>query len=408
MNPNLARLYDYPFTRLRALLNGSSPAGDNAISLSVGEPQHPPPGFVLEALTGALDGLQRYPATQGSEPLRDAIANWLCRRYQLPGSAVDPASQVLPVQGTREALFAAAQFIVAGQSSSNNNSIANNNALVAMPSPFYQIYEGAAFMAGAQPLYLPCTSANGFKPDLNAVTEAQWKRCQLFYICNPSNPTGTVYDSSFYAQLLSLADRYDFIVASDECYSEIYLDEDKPTPGLLQVCSALGRDKYERCLVFNSLSKRSNLAGLRSGFVVGDANLITAFLRYRTYHGSAMPLHHQAASIVAWQDEEHVIKNRARYRDKILRSSEVLGDRLEFELPAGGFCLWANCGGDDEQFALALYREKGVTVLPGSYLARDTNGENPASGYLRLALVQPLEQCLEAAIRICDYIDAKA
>lgn len=397
VNPNLHKLYDYPFTRLRALLAGCEPGGEGQpLSLSVGEPQHAPPQFVRDALIDALDGLQRYPATQGNAPLRQAIANWLVQRYSLGETGIDPVTQVLPVQGTREALFAAAQFIVD----------ASHDAQVFMPAPFYQIYEGAAFMAGAAPLYLPCTADNGFTPDLQSVSDEHWRRCQLFYICNPSNPTGKVYDAAFYTKLLELADQHDFVVVSDECYSEIYADESAPTPGLLQVCKQLGRDGFERCLVFNSLSKRSNLAGLRSGFVAGDARLLAAFLRYRTYHGSAMPLHHQAASVAAWQDEQHVQENRARYREKINAVCEALDGHMRFERPAGGFCLWANCGGDDEIFARGLYARQGVTVLPGSYLARDVAGGNPASGYLRLALVQPLSQCIEAAQRIQAFLAA--
>ncbi|MGB5325810.1 MAG: succinyldiaminopimelate transaminase [Pseudomonadales bacterium] len=394
MNPRLQQLHDYPFTRLGALLAGvAPPAAGNVLSLSVGEPQHPPPVFVAEALTAALGNLPRYPSTQGGDALRETIAHWLVNRYGLAATGVDPASQLLPVQGTREALFAAAQFIVAPSA----------GALVAMPAPFYQIYEGAALMAGATPLYLPCTRDNGFVPELDAVPTAHWQRCQLVYVCNPANPTGAVLDAAFYTKLLALADRYDFVVASDECYSEIYLDEAAPVPGLLQVCNALGRDDFARCLVFNSLSKRSNLAGLRSGFVAGDAALIAAFLRYRTYHGSAMPLHHQAASIAAWGDESHVVANRARYREKIQASSAVLQGVLRFEIPAGGFCLWADCGVDDEAFARRLYAQQGVKVLPGSYLAREIDGVNPASGYLRLALVQPLEQCLAAVRRIAAF-----
>ena len=403
MNLDLDKLYPYPFTRLRALLADievSSPAAH--ISLAIGEPQHPPPEFVRQALVGELASLQRYPAIQGSPALRDAIGDWLAARYAIERQAIDAGQMILPVQGTREALFAAAQFIV------NRGAPVHGQAtavpLVMMPAPFYQIYEGAALMAGAEPYYLPCTALQDFVADLDAVAPAAWQRCQLLYVCNPSNPTGAVLDSAYYLQLLDLADRYDFVIASDECYSEIYPDEQQPCTGLLQACAEQGRLDFARCLVFNSLSKRSNLAGLRSGFVAGDAALIKAFLLYRTYHGSAMPAHHQAASIAAWRDEKHVRDNRAHYRAKLNAVTHELHGVLDFVPPAGGFCLWAQTPQDDQQFAAGLYREQHVTVLPGSYLARDIGGVNPAANYVRMALVQPLDSCVEAARRIKAYV----
>ncbi|NNL56750.1 MAG: succinyldiaminopimelate transaminase, partial [Pseudomonadales bacterium] len=358
VNPDLDKLYPYPFTRLRALLADievSSAAPH--ISLAIGEPQHPPPGFVERALVSELASLQRYPAVQGSAALRAAIGDWLARRYAIERTAIDDQHMVLPVQGTREALFAAAQFIVDRGIVNSDKAEQSRPAppLVMMPAPFYQIYEGAALMAGAAPHYMPGTAAQGFIADLDAVTPAAWQRCQLLYVCNPSNPTGVVLDSGYYQQLLELADRYDFVIASDECYSEIYPDEQRPCTGLLQACAERGRLDFARCLVFNSLSKRSNLAGLRSGFVAGDAALIKAFLLYRTYHGSAMPAHHQAASIAAWSDEQHVRDNRAQYRAKLNAVTGELRGVLDFVAPAGGFCLWTQTPVDDPQFAAGLY-----------------------------------------------------
>ena len=394
MNSYLNKLHAYPFTKLAALLAGVEvQCNSDAIAMTIGEPQHAPPKSAVDALVAELSGLNKYPSTQGGLPLRESIAAWLCRRYKLPLDSIDPATMVLPVVGSREALFAIAQTVV-------DSSVSVEPPIVIIPSPFYQIYEGAAIMAGAEPLYLPCDNSNDYVPDLDSVTEAQWQRCQLMYICNPSNPTGAVPTREFYQRLLELADRYDFVIASDECYSEIYFDELSPPPGLLEVCHDTGRDDFSRCLVFNSLSKRSNLAGMRSGFVAGCQATIKAFMLYRTYHGSAMPNHHQAASIVAWEDESHVQENRMLYREKMQAVVPILQQVMSVEIPAAGFCLWAKLPIDDEHFAQTLYREQHVKVLPGQYLARTVNDYNPGAGYSRLALVHSLDICVEAAERI--------
>ena len=400
MNRRLDQLHSYPFAKLKTLLSDVSPAaGKPAIALTVGEPQHAPPTQVGQALIEGLDELNKYPATQGQGGLRKAIAEWLGRRYALPRNSVDENTQLLPVQGTREALFAIAQTVVCAGGGSGEK------PLVILPSPFYQIYEGAAIMAGAEPLYLPCLEAEGFVPQLERITAAQWRRCQLVYVCSPSNPTGAVLSSEFYQRLLTLADQYDFVVASDECYSEIYSDESQPPVGLLQVCQQLGREDFSRCLVFNSLSKRSNLAGLRSGFVAGDAELIAAFLRYRTYHGSAMPLHHQRASIAAWGDELHVQENRRLYREKMAAVLPLLSARLPLAAPQAGFCLWLPTPIDDEQFTRQLYCDQNLQVLPGRYLARSVAEGNPGVQRVRIALVEPLAVCLEAVERILAQVE---
>lgn len=400
MNQRLQQLHQYPFAKLRELLSGSlPPANLAAISLAVGEPQHAPPAQAVQALTGSLNRLNAYPATPGDAPFRQAIAKWIEQRYDI-ASLIDPETMVLPVQGTREALFAVAQVVVNTSCSQHSS----KKPLVFMPSPFYQIYEGAAIMAGAEPYYMPCNKANGFVPDLDAVDDALWQRCQFIYLCSPSNPTGALLSANFYKRLLALADQHNFVVVSDECYSEIYFDESAPCTGLLDVCKQLGRSDFNRCLVFNSLSKRSNLAGLRSGFVAGDAELIKAFLLYRTYHGSAMPFHHQRASEAAWADEQHVIDNRALYREKMATVVPMLQSCLALEIPAGGFCVWAKTPINDEQFTRELFASQHVTVLPGGYLARTINGENPGENYIRIALVQSLAQCVEAAERISNYV----
>ena len=400
LNPSIASLHDYPFTRLARLLDGvEPPAGMSPIPLSVGEPKHEPPAFVVDALRDSLGQLNRYPLTAGSPELRAAIAAWLERRFLDGREIIDPATMVLPVQGTREALFALAQVIV--------DRDAADAPAVMLPSPFYQIYEGAAIMAGAEPLYLPCKPDKGFLPDYDAVSADDWRRCQLLYICNPNNPTGVVHGLDNYRRLLELADEYDFVIASDECYSEIYYDEAAPPLGFLSACEKLGRSDFRRAIVFNSLSKRSSVPGLRSGLVAGDPDIIASFLTYRTYHGFSMPLHHQQASIAAWQDESHVIANRVLYREKFDAMVAGLGSAMTFQVPAGGFCLWPDLGayqGGDEQFARELFAAIGVTVLPGSYLARDIGGSNPGAGRVRMALVFPLEQCAEAADRIYGFL----
>lgn len=398
MNTDLDKLHPYPFEKLNALKSGLKPPEHlSHIALSIGEPKHPAPAFVKQVLQESLEKLSAYPLTKGIPELREAIADWLCRRFKL--TPVDAETQVLPVNGTREALFAFAQAVV-------NRT---NDPLVLSPNPFYQIYEGAALLAGAELQFLNCTEASGFAPDFNAVSEDIWQRCQLLYICSPGNPTGAVTDIPTLQELIALADRFDFIIASDECYSEIYPDETNPPPGLLQACAELGRNDYRRCVVFHSLSKRSNLPGLRSGFVAGDADILKSFLRYRTYHGCAMPVPTQLASIAAWNDEQHVQKNRELYREKFQIFQEILGNTLPLDMPDAGFYFWADIRpakvGSDEDFARELFAQKNITVLPGRYLARDSDGINPGENRVRMALVAPLEECRDAALRIREFVE---
>ncbi len=396
MNPDLDRLQPYPFARLAALKAGIEPPADKPhIALSIGEPKHPAPEIALRALREHLGELANYPLTRGSDALRQAIAEWLQQRFQLPDASIDPQRHVLPVNGTREALFAIAQAVVERRP----------GARVLMPNPFYQIYEGAALLAGAEPYYLDCRPENGYLPDLEAVPEAVWRDCQLLYICSPGNPTGAVMPEAYLQAVIALAERHDFVIAADECYSEIYPDEAQPPAGLLSAAAAMGRDDYRRCLVFHSLSKRSNLPGLRSGFVAGDAELIAQFLRYRTYHGCAMAPPAQAASIAAWGDERHVGENRQRYREKFAAVLDILAPVLDVEPPQAGFYLWARTPGDDAGFARDLFARQHVTVLPGSFLSRDHQGGNPGRGHVRLALVADTAECVEAARRIRHFIE---
>lgn len=394
MNPDLARLQPYPFQRLANLFAGIQPnPALQAISLSIGEPKHPTPGFITEAVIEHLHGLSSYPVTKGSAALRETIANWLQRRFSL--NLVDPEHQVLPVSGTREALFALAQAVVDRR----------RDPIIAMPNPFYQIYEGAALLAGAEPRYLNCTAEQGWLPDLDAVSAADWQRCQLLYLCSPGNPTGAVMSIEYLQHALELAERYDFIVAADECYSEIYMDENNPPPGLLQAAQAAGNDRYRRCIVFHSLSKRSNVPGMRSGFVAGDAQLMERFLLYRTYQGCALPPAHQAASIAAWSDEAHVADNRQRYRAKFDAVLKILSPVLKVTRPEAGFYLWpqvpsVNGVRDEQAFAQRLYRDAALHTLPGSFLSREASGLNPGAGRLRMALVAELDECVAAAQRI--------
>ena len=395
MNPDLSRLQPYPFERLARLTAGIVPPRTlTPIVLSIGEPKHATPAFITEEVITHLHGLSHYPTTRGTAALREAISAWLTRRFRLPEGSIDPERHVLPVNGTREALFAFAQCVVDRSS----------DPLVVMPNPFYQIYEGAALLSGAQPWFLNTTAASRFLPDFDAVPDAVWSRCQLLYICSPGNPTGAVLDMHVLEALLELADRHDFVIAADECYSEIYPDESSPPPGLLQAAAAMGCGDYRRCLVFHSLSKRSNAPGLRSGFVAGDARLIGDFLRYRTYHGCAMPPATQAASTRAWGDEAHVVANRALYREKFSAVLDILRPVLEVSAPAGGFYLWPETPVDDCDFARGLLARHNVTVLPGSYLSRTAHGMNPGKNRVRMALVAPLEDCIEAAQRIKSYI----
>lgn len=397
MNPRLERLQPYPFERLARLLADVTPPAEPApISLAIGEPQHAPPDCARQALVEALDGLAKYPATRGQPALRSAIADWLTRRFELPDASVDPERHVLPVAGTREALFASAQAVVDPSA----------GARVALPNPGYQIYEGAALLAGAEPLYLPCRAETGFGPDLDAPSAAEWDACQLLYLCSPGNPTGAVLDTDYLQTALELAERHDFVIAADECYSEIYPDEANPPPGLLQAAHAAGRDGFQRCLVFHSLSKRSNLPGLRSGFVAGDADLIAPFLRYRTYHGSTLGPHAQAASIAAWSDEAHVRDNRERYRAKFDAVLPILEDTLDVTRPDGSFYLWPRLPADDETVARELLARANVRAVPGRYLGRDAGGGNPGENRLRLSLVASTEDCAEAARRIREVCAA--
>ncbi len=402
MNPRLDLLHPYPFERLNALkAEVRPPTGLEHIPLSIGEPRHPAPEFVVRHLADSASqvaGLGAYPATRGSESLRQAISDWLTRRFALPAGSL-PASAVLPVNGTREALFAVAQALV------DSERPGGERPSVLLPNPFYQIYEGAALLAGADPVYVACPRSHGFLPALEQISVQDLDRCQLCYICSPGNPTGAVMSVADWRAVLELADRHDFVIAADECYSELYADEASPPVGLLQACAKLGRTDYRRCLVFHSLSKRSSLPGLRSGFVAGDAGLIERFLRYRTYHGCAMPAHVQAASALAWSDEAHVIANRQAYRQKFDAVLEILGDRLQLERPPAGFYLWPRTPVDDETFTRELFRAEHVTVLPGRYLSRPQGDADPGRGHVRMALVAPLAQCVEAAERIRRFLD---
>jgi len=390
MNPNLEKLQPYPFEKLRALFAEVSPDPDAApISLSIGEPKHPTPEFIRRVLTEHLGGLASYPATAGLPGLRAAIAEWLARRYALP--PVDPATQVLPVNGSREALFAIAQTVVDPR---------GGEAVVVCPNPFYQIYEGAALLAGATPYYVNQERANGFALDLDAVPDAVWRKVQLLYACSPGNPTGRVLTLDEWRHLFELSDRWGFVIASDECYSELYLDERSPPLGALEAAHRLGRTGYPRLVVLSSLSKRSNSPGLRSGFAAGDATILKKFLLYRTYHGSAMNPAVQAASEAAWRDEAHVVENRTLYRAKFEAALPLLGAPLETALPDGGFYFWIRTPVRDTEFARALYRDYNVAVLPGSFLARDAHGTNPGRDHVRVALVAPYEECIEGVDRI--------
>jgi len=396
MNPDLDQLQPYPFEKLATLKENISPSTAlEHIALSIGEPKHPTPGFITEAVLAHLHGLSGYPTTKGTLELRQAIASWLTRRFKLSEQAIDPETQVLPVNGTREALFAFAQAAIDR----------TKDPLVLMPNPFYQIYEGAALLAGATPHYLPCTADSDFSPGFDAVESGTWDRCQLLYLCSPHNPTGAVIDIPTLQQLINLAERHDFIIASDECYSEIYPNEAHPPAGLLQAASEMGNNDFQRCVVFNSLSKRSNAPGLRSGFVAGDTTLLNHFYRYRTYHGCAMPLPTQAASIKAWGDENHVIKNRTLYREKFSVVLDILGNSLEIEQPNAGFYLWPKTPIPDPDFAQGLFAQQNVTVVPGSYLSREINDINPGQNRVRMALVAPLDECIDAAQRIKHYIE---
>jgi len=396
MNPDLSRLQPYPFERMAKLLDGiKPPAGLETIRLSIGEPKHQTPAFITEAMIEHLHGLSLYPSTRGSAALRDTICNWLTTRFMLPPGSLDPDRQALPVNGTREALFAIAQCVIDR----------GRDAAVLMPNPFYQIYEGAALLAGAEPVFVNATRNSDYLPDFDAIDEATWQRCQLVYLCSPGNPSGRIIDIAAMQTLIERAQKYNFVIASDECYSEIYLDETAPPPGLLQAAAQMGNDSYQHCLVFHSLSKRSNAPGLRSGFVAGDADLIEAFFRYRTYHGSAMPPATQDASIRAWRDEAHVLENRRLYREKFAAVEDILSPVMDIETPPASFYLWQRTPVDDTEFCRELYRQQNLVVLPGSYLSRDTATGNPGNKHVRMALVAPLDECTDAAQRIRTFTE---
>lgn len=396
MNPNLNKLQPYPFQRLRDLFGDITPNSSySPINLSIGEPKHPTPALITEALANNLSGLANYPTTAGILALRQTISGWLAKRYQIP--ALDPEKEILPVNGSREALFAFAQAVIDASLPA---------PVVVSPNPFYQIYEGAALLAGAEPHFLNTLPENDYAVDFDSIPERVWERTQLLYLCSPGNPTGKVMSLDQWKSAFELSDRYGFVIAADECYSEIYFDEGNPPLGALQAANLLGRD-YRRLMIFSSLSKRSNVPGMRSGFVAGDAALIEKFLLYRTYHGCAMSHAVQTASISAWKDEQHVVENRRQYADKFRKVTPVLQEVLQVRQPDAAFYLWAKAqsGISDTALAIRLYRDFNVTVLPGSFLAREANGINPGEGFIRIALVASEAECLEAAHRIKQALE---
>ncbi|MGS0892398.1 succinyldiaminopimelate transaminase [Burkholderia stagnalis] len=399
VNPRLDSLQPYPFEKLRALFKDVTPdASLTPISFGIGEPKHPTPALIRDAAVAALDGLAAYPATAGSDALRTSIARWLERRYALP--AIDPATQVLPVSGSREALFSLAQTVIDARPTESGE-----KAIVLCPNPFYQIYEGAALLAGAEPYFANSDPARNFACDYAAVPDEVWARTQLLYVCSPGNPTGAVLTLDDWRELFALSDRHGFVIASDECYSEIYFDEAAPPLGGLEAAHRLGRG-FERLVMLSSLSKRSNVPGMRSGFVAGDAALLAKFLLYRTYHGAALSPVWQHASIAAWNDEAHVRENRALYLQKFNTVTPMLADVIDVKLPDAAFYLWANVartGLSDTEFARRLYADYNVTVLPGSYLARDAHGTNPGRDFIRIALVAGTPECVEGARRIVEF-----
>ena len=390
MDPNLARLQPYPFQKLAALLAGVTPNPSlRPISLSIGEPKHATPQFIRNVLIDQIGGLSSYPATAGSDTLRNAIAGWIERRYRI--AKIDPASQVLPVNGSREALFAFAQAVVDGS---------REQPAAVAPNPFYQIYEGAIILAGAQPYFFNLLPDHGFALDLQQLPEKVWRRTQLIYVCSPGNPTGNVMTLDEWQALFELSDRHGFIIASDECYSEIYFNEKQPPLGGLEAAQRLGRGDFRRLVTFSSLSKRSNVPGMRSGFVAGDADILAKFLLYRTYHGCAMNPAVQAASAAAWGDEQHVTENRRLYREKFEKTLAILSLVTEVEMPEAAFYLWLRTPIADTEFAKQLFEQYNVTVVPGSFLAREAHGINPGCNFIRVALVAPVEECLEAVQRL--------
>jgi N-succinyldiaminopimelate aminotransferase len=403
MNPNLSQLQAYPFERLRKLFATVTPnPAYRPISLGIGEPRHPTPQLIKQAYCDAImapdGGLSVYPATAGELSLRNAIGQWLQRRYAL---TLDVATQILPINGSREALFAFAQTVM----DPARNATAGP-ALVVSPNPFYQIYEGAAYLSGAQPYFVASDPKRNFAQDWDSVPDDVWARTQLLFVCSPGNPAGAVMPLREWKKLFDLSDRFGFVIASDECYSEIYF-RDEPPLGGLEAAARLGRSDFRNLLAFTSLSKRSNVPGMRSGFCAGDANLVKQFLLYRTYHGSAMSTVVQAASVAAWNDEQHVIDNRAKYREKFAQVTPLLSPVLDVALPDAGFYLWAGVQGSDTDFARDLYALYNVTVLPGSFLAREAHGSNPGSGRVRMALVAETAECVEAAERIVQFVQSR-
>ncbi len=397
MNGRLELLAAYPFERLARLKAGiAPPASLPHIAMSIGEPKHAPPEFVVDTLRAALGRLDSYPATAGLPETRAACAAWLGRRFGL-GQRVNAESMVLPVNGTREALFSFVQAVVSQRT--------NPAPVVAMPNPFYQIYEGAALLAGAQPLFLDTTVDNRYQPDLDSVPADTWKRCEVLFLCSPGNPTGSVLSLDYLRYALTLAEKYDFVIASDECYAELYRDDRAPPPSLLQAALANGHDRFQRCVVFHSLSKRSSVPGLRSGFVAGDPAIIKPYLLYRTYHGCAMAIPTQLASIAAWNDDAHAAANRALYREKYARVLPVLQPVLDVVEPDGAFYLWPDVGRDDESFTRDLFAAQNLTILPGSYLARDSRTGNPGRHRVRISLVASVEECVSAAQRIRTFLE---
>jgi N-succinyldiaminopimelate aminotransferase len=390
LNPRLERLHSYPFQRLSALLAGSTPPeGRKIVSLHIGEPKHPTPNFIRETLINSLDGLSVYPATLGTDALRQSIAGWIGRRYGIP--VPDAATQVLPVNGSREALFSFAQAVIDPTKPA---------PVVVCPNPFYQIYEGAALLAGAEPQFIHTLPENDYSFDLGQLGEDIWRRTQLLIVCSPGNPTGKVLTLADWKQLFEHADRYNYVIAADECYSEIYFDERKPPLGALAAAVQLGRSDFRNLVVFSSLSKRSNVPGMRSGFVAGDAAILKKFYLYRTYHGGAMSPPVQAASIAAWADEAHVVENRRLYKQKFDAVIDILKPALPVEWPDAAFYLWLKTPIDDVEFTRKLHDAEGVSVLPGSYLAREARGINPGTGRIRIALVATVDECTEAAQRL--------
>lgn len=396
MNPDLERLQTYPFQKLNALLDGVTPEPSRPlIPLYIGEPRHPTPDFIKRALVDSLGGLSSYPLTIGTPELREAIAAWMKRRYHL--DSVDPASEVIPVTGSREALFAIAQAVVDS---------ARPDPVVVCPNPFYQIYEGAALLAGATPHYLNSLPANRYAFDFGQLADSVWRRTQLVYVCSPGNPTGYVMSLDDWQRLFELSDRYGFVIASDECYSEIYFDEARPPLGALEAARQLGRQGYPRLVMFSSLSKRSNVPGMRSGFAAGDAAILEKYLLYRTYQGCAMSLPVQRASIAAWNDEAHVVENRRLYREKFAAALDILRPAVPVEMPDAAFYFWLETPISDTEFARRLYQQQSVSVLPGSYLGRESGGLNPGSNRVRIALVSTVGECVESARRIRAFVES--